>query len=94
MEEWEVLFINEGSDGAGEPDDRGCEFQSSERESSHACSIVLRWLDLRKFLRCSCVRRHVADVVVDSSRVWFRLLSDGDYILRWMGGKGVPNNRC
>jgi hypothetical protein len=38
--ESEVLLVNEGSDGTGEPEDRGCETQSSERESSHAWSIA------------------------------------------------------
>ena len=35
-EEFDVLLVKEGSDGGGEPEDRGCETQSSERESSHA----------------------------------------------------------
>jgi len=46
----EVLFEKDGSDGTGDPDDRGCETQSSERESSHAWSIVTR-LVLLKILR-------------------------------------------
>lgn len=37
----EVLFERDGNEGAGEPADRGCDTQSSERESSHACSISL-----------------------------------------------------
>lgn len=37
----EVLFDSDGRDGAGEPAERGCDIQSSERESSHACSIVI-----------------------------------------------------
>lgn len=40
LEESELLLDNEGNDGAGEPDDRGSETQSSERESSQACSIA------------------------------------------------------
>jgi hypothetical protein len=41
LEEFDVLLVNEGNDGAGEPDDRGWETQSSESESSHAWSIVM-----------------------------------------------------
>ena len=40
IRESDMLLVKEGSDGAGEPEDRGCETQSSERESSHACSIA------------------------------------------------------
>lgn len=39
--ELDVLFDNEGREGAGEPDDCGCETQSSDNESSQACSIVI-----------------------------------------------------
>jgi hypothetical protein len=41
LEESDVLFDNEGRDGAGEPEDRGCDTQSSDNESSQACSIVI-----------------------------------------------------
>lgn len=44
LEESDVLFDSEGRDGAGEPDDRGCDTQSSDNESSHAPSIAIRWL--------------------------------------------------
>lgn len=37
-----LLFDADGNDGAGEPDDRGWETQSSDNESSQACSIVTR----------------------------------------------------
>lgn len=40
FEESEVLFDNEGNEGAGEPDDRGWDTQSSESESNQACSIM------------------------------------------------------
>jgi hypothetical protein len=40
-----VLFDVEGSEGTGEPDDRGCETQSSDNESSQACSIVTQESD-------------------------------------------------
>lgn len=39
-EDSELLSVNDGNEGAGEPDDLGCETQSSERESSHACSMA------------------------------------------------------
>ena len=43
-EEFDMLLENDGNDGAGDADDRGCETQSSDNESSHACSIVkLTW---------------------------------------------------
>jgi hypothetical protein len=47
FEEWDVLFDNEWREGPGEPDDRGCETQSSDNESSQACSIVI-WLLIPK----------------------------------------------
>ena len=43
-EDSEVLSVRDGSEGAGEPDDLGCETQSSERESNHACSIAMAML--------------------------------------------------
>ena len=33
---FEVLLFKDGSDGGGDPDDRGCDTQSSESESNHA----------------------------------------------------------
>lgn len=44
-EDSEVFSVREGSEGAGEPDDLGCETQSSERESNHACSIAMAMLE-------------------------------------------------
>ena len=35
-EAFDVLLFNDGNDGGGDPDDRGCDIQSSERESNHA----------------------------------------------------------
>ena len=43
----EVLSVSDGSEGAGEPDDLGCETQSSERESNHACSMAMAMLGCR-----------------------------------------------
>lgn len=37
-----MLFVKDGIEGAGDPDDRGCETQSSDNESSHAWSMVIR----------------------------------------------------
>jgi hypothetical protein len=57
LEDSEVLSVRDGREGAGEPDDLGCETQSSERESNHACSIAMAinvgmlWVDL-------CLVRH------------------------------------
>ena len=45
---WEVsdvLLDREGNDCAGDPDP-GCEIQSSESESSHACSIATESIEL------------------------------------------------
>jgi len=39
--ESEVLLDKDGRDGTGDPDDRGCDTQSSESESNHACSIAM-----------------------------------------------------
>ena len=36
-----ALFDNEGSDWDGEPDDPGCDTQSSDNECSQAGSIVI-----------------------------------------------------
>jgi hypothetical protein len=35
-EAFDVLLFKDGSDGGGESGDRGCDTQSSERESNHA----------------------------------------------------------
>lgn len=37
-----VLLVKDGSEGAGEPEDRGCETQSSERFCNHASPIATK----------------------------------------------------
>jgi hypothetical protein len=43
----EMLLDNDGNDGAGDAEDGGCETQSSDNESSHACSIAMQLLLLK-----------------------------------------------
>jgi len=44
LEDSEVLSVKDGNERAGDPDDLGCETQSSERECNHACSIAMAML--------------------------------------------------
>ena len=58
LEVLDILF-DEDSEGAWEPDDRGCETQSSDSESSQACSMVYLLLNRRK--SCSHMQSGVSD---------------------------------
>lgn len=69
FDESDVLFDREGREGAGEPGDRGCETQSSDNESNHACSIVMGLLKLYKLLGLASFERHGRAIVdVDFSK--------------------------
>jgi len=45
VEDSDVVFVKEGNEGTAEPEERGWDTQSSERESSHAPSMANRMLD-------------------------------------------------
>jgi hypothetical protein len=63
----DMLFDREGNDCTGDPD-RGWEIQSSESESSHACSIATE-IEMRSI--CCYLQAIEGDSVVFGFRVSF-----------------------